>query len=60
VQAVGKGGVVRDEASRQAAIARVRGFIEAQDGWSVTGIVPSPIAGGSGNQEFLLGAVYGI
>jgi 23S rRNA (cytidine1920-2'-O)/16S rRNA (cytidine1409-2'-O)-methyltransferase len=59
-EAVGKGGVVRDEASRQAAIARVRSFIEAQDGWSVTGIVPSPIAGGSGNQEFLLGAFHEI
>jgi 23S rRNA (cytidine1920-2'-O)/16S rRNA (cytidine1409-2'-O)-methyltransferase len=25
-------------------------------GWIVTGIIPSPIDGGEGNKEFLLGA----
>jgi 23S rRNA (cytidine1920-2'-O)/16S rRNA (cytidine1409-2'-O)-methyltransferase len=28
----------------------------AQLGWAVTGLMPSPIAGGEGNREFLLGA----
>ena len=26
-------------------------------GWRVTGLMPSPILGGDGNREFLLGAV---
>ncbi len=26
-------------------------------GWRVAGVIPSPIAGGDGNAEFLLGAV---
>lgn len=56
-EAVGKGGVVRDEAARQAAVEKVRAWLAAQPGWRVKGVVPSPIAGGSGNQEFLIGAV---
>lgn len=54
-EAVGKGGVVRDEADRQRAVARVRDFLE-QEGWHVLGIVESPITGGSGNVEYLIGA----
>lgn len=53
---VGKGGVVRDEAVRDAAVVRVREWLDGQPGWRVTGIVPSPITGGEGNVEFLLGA----
>jgi 23S rRNA (cytidine1920-2'-O)/16S rRNA (cytidine1409-2'-O)-methyltransferase len=55
-EAVGKGGVVRKEEDRQRAVARVRDFIEAQPGWTVLGVIPSPIEGGSGNREFLLAA----
>ncbi|MGV1014626.1 MAG: TlyA family RNA methyltransferase [Methyloceanibacter sp.] len=58
-EAVGKGGIVRDEAARQAAVQRVRDFVAGLPGWSVLGVVPSPIQGGSGNQEFLLGALFG-
>jgi 23S rRNA (cytidine1920-2'-O)/16S rRNA (cytidine1409-2'-O)-methyltransferase len=54
--AVGKGGIVRKAEDRERAISRVRGFIEAQAGWTLLGVIPSPILGGSGNQEFLLGA----
>jgi 23S rRNA (cytidine1920-2'-O)/16S rRNA (cytidine1409-2'-O)-methyltransferase len=36
---------------------QVRDWIAAQPGWRVLGVIPSPIAGGSGNEEFLLGAV---
>ncbi len=57
-EAVGKGGVVRKEEDRQRAVARVRAFMEAQPGWTVLGVIPSPIEGGSGNREFLLGAEY--
>ena len=55
--AVGKGGVVRDPAAREQAVQTVRGWMAGQPGWHVADVMPSPIAGGSGNEEFLLGAV---
>lgn len=54
-EAVGKGGLVREDVDRQRAIARVREFL-AGEGWSVLGVISSPIAGGSGNIEYLIGA----
>jgi 23S rRNA (cytidine1920-2'-O)/16S rRNA (cytidine1409-2'-O)-methyltransferase len=57
--AVGRGGVVRDPAARDRAVSLVRDWVAAQPGWRVVDVIPSPIAGGSGNQEFLLGAVRG-
>jgi 23S rRNA (cytidine1920-2'-O)/16S rRNA (cytidine1409-2'-O)-methyltransferase len=57
-EAVGKGGIVRDQAAREAAVRRVRDFVAGVPGWSVLGVMPSPIEGGSGNQEFLLVANY--
>jgi 23S rRNA (cytidine1920-2'-O)/16S rRNA (cytidine1409-2'-O)-methyltransferase len=57
-EAVGKGGVVRDEAAREAAVTRVRNFVAGEPGWTVMGVIPSPIAGGSGNKEFLLAGRY--
>ena len=56
-KAVGKGGIVRDAADREQAVIEVREWIAAQPGWSVVGVIPSPIAGGSGNEELLIGAV---
>ena len=50
-----KKGIVRDEAARLAACEAVAGVFTAL-GWSVEGVVPSPIAGGDGNVEYLLGA----
>jgi 23S rRNA (cytidine1920-2'-O)/16S rRNA (cytidine1409-2'-O)-methyltransferase len=52
---VGKGGLVKDEAARQAALAEVAAFLEAA-GWTVQGTMESPIAGGDGNRELLLWA----
>lgn len=52
---VGKGGVVRDEAVHAEVCERIAGLVEAL-GWKVRGVVPSPIAGGDGNKEFLLSA----
>jgi 23S rRNA (cytidine1920-2'-O)/16S rRNA (cytidine1409-2'-O)-methyltransferase len=57
-QAVGKGGVVRDAADRERSVETVREWIAKQPGWTVNGVIDSPIVGGSGNQEFLLGAVH--
>jgi 23S rRNA (cytidine1920-2'-O)/16S rRNA (cytidine1409-2'-O)-methyltransferase len=53
---VGKGGIVRDEAARKAAVDRVTDFIRGL-GLEVKGIVPSPITGQDGNVEFLIYAV---
>jgi 23S rRNA (cytidine1920-2'-O)/16S rRNA (cytidine1409-2'-O)-methyltransferase len=52
---VGKGGVVRDPEVHQRVCSEAKDWVEAQ-GWSVLGIVPSPITGPEGNVEFLLGA----
>ena len=53
---VGKGGIVRDEAARTAAVERVTTFIRGQ-GFDVRGVIPSPITGQDGNVEFLIHAV---
>lgn len=50
-----KKGVVRDAAVRQAVCEDISNFIVSL-GWRVVGLIPSPIAGGDGNVEFLLGA----
>lgn len=56
--AVGKGGIVRDEVDRKRAVERVRSFLD-EEGWRVIGVIESPITGGSGNIEFLIGARHG-
>jgi 23S rRNA (cytidine1920-2'-O)/16S rRNA (cytidine1409-2'-O)-methyltransferase len=50
-----KKGVVRD-AAVQAAVCEDVATCAAVLGWRVAGIIPSPIAGGEGNKEFLMGA----
>jgi 23S rRNA (cytidine1920-2'-O)/16S rRNA (cytidine1409-2'-O)-methyltransferase len=50
---VGKGGIVRDESARAAAVERVSSFISGL-GFDLSGVIPSPIAGQDGNLEFLL------
>ena len=51
-----KKGIVRDAALHAAVCDDISAFV-ASLGWRVLGIIPSPIAGGDGNAEFLLGAV---
>ena len=53
--AVGKGGVVRDPAARQAAVAAVAAWLNGA-GWSVQATAESPIRGGEGAIEHLLWA----
>ena len=48
-------GQVKDEAALQDACAAVAAAVSAL-GWRVLGVTPSPIAGGDGAREFLLGA----
>ena len=50
-----KKGIVRDPAVHAAVCDEISAFV-ASLGWRVIGIIPSPIAGGDGNTEFLLGA----
>ncbi len=55
---VGRGGIVRDAAVQQQVVAEIEAWLGAQRGWSTKGVVPSPILGGSGNAEFLIGATF--
>ena len=48
-------GIVRDEAIHEAVCAEIAEWLAAT-GWNVLGIAPSPIEGGDGNREFLIGA----
>lgn len=50
-----KKGFVRDEAVQRAVCDKILAFVSSL-GWRVLGLIPSPIAGGDGNAEFLLGA----
>jgi 23S rRNA (cytidine1920-2'-O)/16S rRNA (cytidine1409-2'-O)-methyltransferase len=53
-----KKGIVRAEAVRKAVCADIERFIAAED-WRVIGAMESPIPGGEGNREFLIGARRG-
>lgn len=52
---IGKGGVVRDPAVHERVCKEVAAWL-AGEGWTVEGIVPSPITGPEGNVEFLIAA----
>lgn len=54
-EALGKGGLVTDPAEHDRVCRDIAAFVEAQ-GWTVQGLVPSPVAGGDGNREFLIAA----
>ena len=53
---VGKNGVVRDPAIRQACVDRVVDWLANGVGWRVDGVTESPITGAEGNVEFLVAA----
>jgi 23S rRNA (cytidine1920-2'-O)/16S rRNA (cytidine1409-2'-O)-methyltransferase len=59
---VGPADIVKGRVKSEAALARacgdVRACIEAQ-GWTVLGLIPSPILGGGGAREFLIAARHG-
>ncbi|MGZ4826543.1 MAG: TlyA family RNA methyltransferase [Terriglobales bacterium] len=50
---VGKGGIVRDAAAQQAAVAKVGNALH-ELGWHNIEVIDSPILGAEGNREFLL------
>jgi 23S rRNA (cytidine1920-2'-O)/16S rRNA (cytidine1409-2'-O)-methyltransferase len=55
---IGKSGVVRDEAVHDRVCEAAADWVRSR-GWSVEGVVPSPITGPEGNVEFLLAARRG-
>lgn len=52
-EAVGKGGIVRDEHAQQQAVEKVRRALADLD-WANSDVIDSPILGMEGNREFLL------
>jgi 23S rRNA (cytidine1920-2'-O)/16S rRNA (cytidine1409-2'-O)-methyltransferase len=54
---VGKGGVVRDPVLHREVCERITAWLPRQ-GWTVQGIVESPIRGPEGNVEFLIAALH--
>jgi 23S rRNA (cytidine1920-2'-O)/16S rRNA (cytidine1409-2'-O)-methyltransferase len=55
-ESVGKGGIVRDQPARIAAVEKVSECIRRL-GLDIRGVIPSPITGQDGNVEFLIHAV---
>lgn len=55
--AIGKGGLLRDPADGPRVADDLAGWLGRQPGWRTLGLLPSPIAGGDGNREFLLAGV---
>lgn len=54
---IGKGGIVRDRQAAEAAVDDVVQWFDGRHGWRVAATCVSPIEGGDGNREVLLGAV---
>lgn len=50
---ISKGGIVRDPVLHERAVAKIRDFVTGVAGHRWLGVVPSPITGTDGNQEFL-------
>lgn len=55
--AVGKGGLLKDEALGERVARDLSDWLGAGPNWRSLGICPSPISGGDGNREFLLAGV---
>lgn len=55
-KAVGKGGIVRDVATRERVCEDICGWLAADQGWTIAGLIPSPITGSDGNVEFIVAA----
>ncbi len=55
---LGKGGIVKPgEANSIGVVSGIETWLNGLPGWKTTGWTESPIAGGDGNREFLIGAV---
>ena len=56
-EAIGKGGIVRDEAAQASAVTKVSNAVTALGGTQLD-VIESPILGAEGNREFLLHALF--
>lgn len=52
---VSKAGLLKDPETAPAVAAELERWLVEDMGWESLGLIPSPIAGGDGNEEFLLG-----
>jgi len=50
---IGRGGIVREKALHERAVEKIRRFVTEEHGREWRGVIPSPITGTDGNQEFL-------
>ena len=55
--AIGKAGLLKDPSSAPAVAAELERWFTNDMGWQSFGLIASPIAGGDGNQEFLLAGI---
>ncbi|MFB2550859.1 TlyA family RNA methyltransferase [Ensifer soli] len=53
-EAISKAGLLKDPESAPAVAAELERWLRDDMGWIILGLIPSPIAGGDGNVEFLL------
>jgi 23S rRNA (cytidine1920-2'-O)/16S rRNA (cytidine1409-2'-O)-methyltransferase len=56
-EAIGKGGLLRNVEDGPRMAEELRSWLDAVPGWRALGIYPSPLEGGDGNREYLLGGV---
>ncbi|MDX8480040.1 TlyA family RNA methyltransferase [Mesorhizobium sp. VK24D] len=56
-EAIGKGGLLKNPSAAERIAVDLRDWLAGISGWRVLGLHPSPIEGGDGNREFLLGAI---
>jgi 23S rRNA (cytidine1920-2'-O)/16S rRNA (cytidine1409-2'-O)-methyltransferase len=54
---IGKGGLLVDPSEGERIADQLAAWLGEQQGWRLLGVTPSPIEGGDGNREFLLGGV---
>jgi len=55
--AIGKAGLLKDPSSAPVVAAELERWFTEDMGWQSLGLIASPIAGGDGNQEFLLAGI---
>ena len=55
-EGLGKGGIVRGPHLAMASAEAIAAWLPENVGWTVKGLIDSPLTGGDGNHEFLLGA----
>ncbi|WP_442578668.1 TlyA family RNA methyltransferase [Mesorhizobium sp. ASY16-5R] len=56
-EAIGKGGILRDPEEGPRVARTISAWLDGVPGWRALGLHDSPIAGGDGNREFLLGGI---